>query len=92
MIGRLISAALALIPNIRALIVHNLFLFLAGVSCACIPFCTDFLTMAISNFCYGMFMGKFWEPTAHDRLVSCHVLNDEYIVIMIGTGFFHDKN
>ena len=58
MLGRLLSNLIALSSKVKPLVVHNLFLFLAGMSCIAVPFCLTFDTMAAAAFCYGIFIGK----------------------------------
>ncbi|KAF6032576.1 hypothetical protein EB796_009177 [Bugula neritina] len=57
MLGRLLSCVIAQIPNLRALLIHNIFLFLAGISCVVMPFCKTYIAMAVSAFGYGFFIG-----------------------------------
>jgi len=58
MLGRLLSCVIAQIPNLRALLIHNIFLFLAGISCVVMPFCKTYIAMAVSAFGYGFFIGE----------------------------------
>ena len=64
MIGRLLSNVIVLIPKVKPIYLHNVFLFVAGASCAAIPFCDTFSTMAAASFSYGLFMGEYCLATA----------------------------
>ena len=57
MLGRLGACVLAQIPRLRALLLHNICLFGAGLSAVFIPLCYDYITMSITAFGYGLFMG-----------------------------------
>ena len=57
MLGRLGACVLAQIPRLRALLLHNICLFGAGLSAVFIPLCNDYITMSITAFGYGLFMG-----------------------------------
>lgn len=58
MIGRLGACALAQIPRMRALILHNICLLGAGLSAIFVPLCKDYVTMNMTAFGYGLFMGE----------------------------------
>lgn len=58
MMGRFLFSVLASVPKIGPLKVHNVSLLGAGISCICMPFCTSFISIAISAFGYGFSMGK----------------------------------
>ncbi|XP_067933130.1 monocarboxylate transporter 12-like [Watersipora subatra] len=57
MLGRLLSNVIALIPKIKAIYINNVFLLIAGVCCAAIPFTYSFIATAAAAFFYGLFMG-----------------------------------
>jgi len=61
MAGRLAACAIAQIPNLKALVIHNVFLVAAGVSCICVPLCHSYISMAVTACGYGFFMGELQE-------------------------------
>lgn len=89
MIGRLSACLLAQIPRVRALLLHNFCLFGAGLSAMFVPLCQDYLTMCVTAFGYGLFMGEFCnKPMANQvfrkdensSVVFSHFIVDEAVI------------
>jgi len=84
MLGRLLSCVIAQIPNLRALLIHNIFLFLAGISCVVMPFCKTYIAMAVSAFGYGFFIGKS-SLYLHYTVFCTYVMSSYVMVNMTST-------
>ena len=80
MLGRLGACVLAQIPRLRALLLHNICLFGAGLSAVFIPLCYDYITMSITAFGYGLFMGMW------DQIVAKNMTYDyDYASSLVNT-------
>ena len=74
MFGRLGACLIAQLPRLRALTVHNICIFGAGISCTAIPFCMDYTSMAVVAFIYGLCMGKIEKTKYLSYNKSCLLL------------------
>ena len=58
-VGRVISGAVSVIPQVSPLLLNNICVTLAGLSILLTPFCTTFTSMAVAIASYGLFACRY---------------------------------
>ena len=56
-IGRLISGALAGVPNVNSLLLNNVSMVIAGLAIFLTPFCNSYATLVLAAGVFGLFTG-----------------------------------